>query len=126
MHHYSVADSQVDKAVAKGGTVYLIPFETTGLILKDLSFENNSLVATIMPNAEYGILSLYIQHELLGLNPKLCYSINDTSSSLSYVVFVNGERHKISESRNFFGELVLNIHTTENTETIEVVGICRN
>ena len=124
IHHYSIADSQGNKAVVNQGLVHLIPFETTGLILKDLSFENNSLIATIKPNAEYGVLSLYIQHDLLVANPEQCYSINDPATSLFYLVIINGEGHKISESRNFNGEPVLNVHTTENARTIEIAGIC--
>ena len=126
MHHYTMADSKGEKIVPREGIVHIIPFETTGLILKDLSFENNSLVATIKHNEEYGVLSLYIQHKLLQPNPKQCYSVNDTSQGLSYVVFINGERNKISESKSFFGEPVLNIHTVGDAKTIEIVGICRN
>ena len=126
IHHYAMPDSKGDKIAVNQNIVHLIPFETTGLILQDLLFENNSLIATVQPQAEYGVLSLYIPDNVLDLNPQACYSVNNHAPAPSYVVVVNEKQYHIGSTVNFWGDPVLNIHTTQNAKLIEIIGICKN
>ncbi len=122
-HSYSMADSK-ENIVVTSGTARLVPFEIFGATLDDLSYQNNTLVATITSNAEYGVLSFLIQDELIHLNPEQCYVRNDGVPTTSYITSVNGEETKVGTSTNYSGERVVNIHTTQNAKTIEIIGFC--
>lgn len=67
-----------------------------------------------------------IKDEMLSIDPDQCHTINNNTPSLSYVISVNGEEMKVGTSTNFSREQVLNIHTTENVETIGVIGLCKD
>ena len=121
--NYSMADSK-ENVVVTSGIARLVPFEIIGATLEDLSYQNNTLVATITPNAEYAVLSFLIKDELINLNPEQCYTINNGTPSLSYMVSVNGEETRIGTSTNYSLERVLMVHTTQNAKIIEVVGLC--
>ena len=123
MHNYSMADSK-ENVVVTSGTARLVPFEIFGATLEDLSYQNNTLIATITPNAEYIVLSFMIEDRMISLNPEQCYTINNNTPTRSYVISVNGEETKIGTSTNYSSERVVNIHATQNAKTIEVIGFC--
>ena len=122
-HYYSMADSN-ENIVVTSSTARLVPFEIFGATLEDLSYQNNTLIATITPNAEYGVLSFMIKDELINLNPEQCYVRNDGTPTTSYIISVNGEETKVGTSTNYSREKVVNIHTTQNARIIEVIGFC--
>ena len=122
-HNYSMADSK-ENVVVTSGTARLVPFEMFGGTLEDLSYQNNILIATITPNAEYNVLSFMIEDGLISLNPEQCYTINNNTPTRSYVISVNGEETKVGTSTNYSSERVVNIHATQNAKTVGVIGFC--
>ena len=69
------------------------------------------------------VLSLVIPDSMLTLNPQQCTTIQNNTPG-SYVISVNGEETKVGRSTNYSGEKVLDVHGTENVETIQVIGVC--
>ena len=124
-HHHSMADSK-ENVILTSGIAHTIPYEIMGATLEDLSYGNNVFTATIKPHAQYNVLSLVIKDSMLTLNPQQCSTIQNNTPSQSYVISVNGEETKVSRSTNYSGEKTLEIHTTENAETIQVIGVCNS
>ena len=121
--HYSRADSK-ENVIVTSGIVHTIPYEIMGATLEDLSYQDNIFTAMIKTHAQYNVLSLVVKDSMLTLNPQQCSTIQNNTPSQSYVISVNGEEIKVSISFNFSGEKTVDIHTTENTETIQVIGVC--
>ena len=121
--YYSKADSNKNTIVTSG-VAHTIPYEIMGATLEDLSYGNNIFTATVKPHAQYNVLSLAIPDGMLTLNPQQCTTIQNNTPSQSYIISVNGEETKVSFTMNHSGEKTLDIHTTENAETIQVIGVC--
>ena len=124
-HYYSRADSK-ENVIVTSGIAHTIPYEIMGATLEDLSYGDNIFTAIIKPHAQYNVLSLAIPDSMLTLNPQQCSTIQNNTPSQSYVISVNGEETKVSMSINYSGEKTLDIHTTENAKTIQVIGVCNN
>ena len=122
-HYYSRADSK-GNTIVTSDAAHTIPYEIMGATLEDLSYGDNIFTAIIKPHAQYNVLSLAIPDSMLTLNPQQCSTIQNNTPSQSYVISVNGEDTKVSMSINYSGEKTLDIHTTENAKTIQVIGVC--
>ena len=122
-HYYSRADSKGNTIVTSGAT-HTIPYEIMGATLEDLSYADKVFTATIKTHSQYNVLSLVIKDTMLTNNPQQCSTIQNHTPNLAYIVSVNGEETKVGMHFNFSGEKTLDLHTTENAETIQVIGVC--
>ena len=122
-HYYSRADSK-GNTIVTSDAAHTIPYEIMGATLEDLSYADKVFTATIKPHAQYNVLSLVIKDTMLTNNPQQCLTIQNHTPSLAYIISVNGEETKVGMHFNFSGEKTLDLHTTENAETIQVIGVC--
>ena len=123
--HFSLADSN-EELMVTSGVARVVPYKIHGAALEDLSYEDRIVTATITPQAQYSVLSLMIKDEMITINPEQCDTLHNNTPSISYVASVNGEQRKVAASVNYSGEFIVNIHVTQNVETIQVIGLCKD
>ena len=121
-----IADYKAFRVLEKENLYYEIPFETRGVILEKLLFENNSLIATTIPYAEHGTLSLQIPYDLFDVNSEQC-NLEIGPVKISYVAIINNVEHDLNYEQDFHGTSVtLYVPLNENSKITEIMRICHD
>lgn len=105
--------------------IYHVPFEITGAILDDLTFQDEMLTAHVTPNAEYGLLSLTLDSELLHAKMEYCDPRNAVDHpDTPFVVVADGVEYGHQMEENSRGSPALNIPLDENSSIINIIRTC--
>ena len=126
IHYKNVVDFKGQVHVVSPGTVSWIPFEITGATLDKMTYEDQMLVASVMPNDEYGVLSIELPSGALPAHFEYCNPDNENSFDTPFVMIIDGQKYPLDEGVNSRGQAAVNISLDESSDTIEVIRTCND
>ena len=123
VHYKNVVDTKGEVMVSPGAVAW-ISFEITGATLDRMIYEDQMLVASVMPNDEHGVLSIELPRGSLPANFEYCNPNNENQFDTPFVMIIDGQKYPLDEGVNSRDQTAVNIPLDENSETIEVIRTC--
>ena len=124
IHYENTVDTKAQAAIWANGMVSFAHFEITGATFDQITYEDQTLFATVIPYGESGLLSLDLPFGVPSGSLKYCNLNYENSSNTPFVVIVNGVEYEYHEEKNSRGQSALNIPLDDNSETIEIMRTC--
>ena len=126
VHFENKVDMRAQVAIWANNMMSFAHFEITGAEFDRIIYDDQRLVASVIPNEKTGLLSLELPYDVPSRNLQYCNPDNENFFDTPYVVIVEGTEHGLDEGINSRGQPALNISLTENSKTIEIIRTCND
>ena len=124
VHYEKEVDVRAQAAIWANGMMSFVYFEITGAEFDQIIYQDQNLIATVIPNEETGLLSLDLPFGVPSGDLKYCNPNNVNPPSAPFVVIMNGIEYEYHEGQDSRGQSALNISLDGNSETIKIHRTC--
>ena len=124
VHYEKEVDMRAQAAIWANGMMSFAHFEITGAEFDRIIYEDQMLVATVVPSEETGLLSLDLPFGVPSGDLNYCNPNNVNPPNAPFVVIVDDVEYEYHEGEDSRGQPALNIPLDNNSEKIEIHRTC--